>query len=86
MGNVWIVIYDNINWNKWNWCLKGESFTWNEYPVKPETKLCASTISWSLKIASTGREAPCWSLQNQRDNIIHCMFLCAVILQYSYEL
>lgn len=41
-------------------CLKGESFTRNEYPVKPETKHCASTISWSLKIASTGREAPCW--------------------------
>lgn len=26
-------------------CLSGESFTWNEYPVKPETKLCASTVS-----------------------------------------
>jgi len=54
---LFITIFTETNGTK---CLSGESFTWNEYPDKPETKLCASTISWSLKIASTGREAPCW--------------------------
>lgn len=32
----------------------GTNTLWNR-----ETKLCASTLSWSLKIASTGGEAPC---------------------------
>ncbi len=39
---LFITILTETNGTK---CLSGESFTWNEYLDKPETKLCASTIS-----------------------------------------
>jgi len=71
MGNVCIVIYDNITWNKDEHVSPGESFPRNEYPEKREAKLCASTISWSLKLAWQVERLPAHETQT---NLLYWVF------------
>lgn len=85
MGNVCIVIYDNnMNWNKMklNVVQQEKVSPGTNTLLNWETKLCASTIRWRVKIASAGREAPCRCSQTGRRTYCSGCTSLRVILQF----